>query len=444
MKIFLLSLSLLAGSFAAADDWPSLLGPTHAMVSSETGLLKKFPPGGPPLVWQINKGDGYASPAIVGERLLLFHRLGDEEVVDCLNPRDGKQIWRFVYPTTYHDRYGYNHGPRSSPVIAGDLVFTFGAEGKLHGLDLKTGALRWKRDIVAEFKIKQNFFGIGSTPLVEGDNLIVNVGADGGPCVVAFDTQTGKEIWRAGNEWGPSYATPVPATIHGQRRVCVFAGGESDPPTGGLICLDPADGKIAFTFPWRSGRYTSVNASSPVIFSNRVFVSECYGSGGALVEALADGGCSLVWTNRKFGTHFMTSIFKDGYLYGVDGYVMQAARLVCVDANTGKEMWGTQPVWEETVTTKDGPRKLVRGTFRGSLLSVDGRFLCLGELGHLLWLDLTPQGCRELDRVWLFAAQETWTPPVLCRGLLYVCQNARDPFHDTPPRLLCYDLREPK
>jgi outer membrane protein assembly factor BamB len=425
----------------AAFDWPTLLGPTHNMVSTETNLLQKFPPGGPPIVWQVNKGDGYASPSIVGDRLILFHRPGNEEVVDCLNPRDGKPIWRFAYPTAYRDRYGYNHGPRSSPVIAGDSVFTFGAEGKLHCLDFATGAVRWKRDLLSEFKLKQNFFGVGSTPLVEGDKLIINVGS---PTVVAFDTRTGKELWRAGNEWGPSYATPVPATIHGQRRVFVFAGGESDPPNGGLLCLDPADGKIAFTFPWRGRRFESVNASSPVVFDNRVFISECYGSGGALLEAPANGGCSLVWTNKKFGTHFMTSIYKDGYLYGVDGYVMQAARLVCVEAATGKEMWGLQPVWEETVTTKEGPRKLVRGTFRGSLLSVDGRFLCLGELGHLLWLDLTPQGCRQLDRVWLFAAQQTWTPPVLCRGLLYVCQNERDPFHDTPPRLICYDLRESK
>lgn len=423
---------------AAALDWPTLLGPTHNMVSTETNLLQKFPPGGPPLVWQVPKGDGYSSPSVVGDRLILFHRLDNDEVVDCLGARDGKPIWRFRYPTSYRDRYGYNHGPRSSPVIAGDSVFTFGAEGKLHCLDLATGALRWKRDILREFNLKQNFFGVGSTPLVEGDKLILNVG---NPTVVAFDTRTGKEIWRAGNEWGPSYATPVPATVHGQRRVFVFAGGESDPPTGGLLCLDPANGKILFAFPWRGRRYESVNASSPVVFGNRVFISECYGSGGALLEVLPDGGYRLLWKNPKFGTHFMTSIYKDGFLYGIDGYVMQAARLVCVEAATGKEMWGTQPTWEEVVTTPDGPRKLVRGSFRGSLLSVDGRFLCLGELGHLLWLDLTPQGYRQLDRVWLFAAHETWTPPVLSGGLLYICQNARDPLHNTSPRLLCYDLR---
>ncbi|MCX7885726.1 MAG: PQQ-like beta-propeller repeat protein [Verrucomicrobiae bacterium] len=425
----------------ATFDWPWFLGPTHNMMSAETNLLKKLSPAGPPLLWQLDKGESYASPSVRGERLILFHRLGDREVVDCLHARSGKPFWRFAYPTAYRDRYGYNHGPRASPVISHDAVFTIGAEGKLHCLELGNGKLRWQRDVVAEFKLKQNFFGVGSTPLLEQDKLIVNVGADGGPCVVAFDARNGREIWRSGTQWGPSYASPVPATVHGRRRVFVFAGGESDPPTGGLVCLDPHDGKIAFEFPWRGRRYESVNASSPVVFSNRVFISECYGSGGALLEVLPDGEHRLLWTNPKFGTHFMTSIHKDGHLYGIDGYVMHSARLVCVEAATGRELWSRQPTWEEVVHTRNGPRKFLRGTFRGSLLWADGHFLCLGELGHLLWLDLTPHGCRLLDRVRLFAAQETWTPPVLAHGLLYICQNTPDLLHNTPPRLLCYDLR---
>ena len=144
----------------------------------------------------MKKGDGYSAPAIAGDRLILFHRVGDEEVVDCLRTTDGRRFWRFSYPTAYHDRYGYNHGPRCSPVISGDAVFTFGAAGKLHCLDLQTGAVRWQRDILKDYKLAQNFFGVGSTPLVEGDKLIVNVGADSGPCVVAFDVRTGKQVWR--------------------------------------------------------------------------------------------------------------------------------------------------------------------------------------------------------------------------------------------------------
>ena len=420
---------------AMTSDWAEFLGPTNNMVSPETKLLKEFSADRPRLVWEMNKGDGYAAPAVAGDRLVLFHRVGDLAVVDCLAAADGRRFWRFTSPTAYRDRYGYNHGPRCSPVIAGDAVVTFGADGQLHCLDLATGAVRWQHDILKEFNLKQNFFGVGATPLVEGGKVIVNVGAPGAS-VIAFDLSTGKKIWSAGGEWGPSYAPPVPATVNGQRRVFVFAGGESDPATGGLLCLDPASGKIDYTFPWRGKRYESVNASAPVVIGNGVLVSECYGAGSALV---ADG--KAVWTNAKFGTHFMTAVVKDGNLYGVDGHGPGDAFLCCLDWKTGKELWRAKPAWQETIATKDGPREADVGTARCSLMLVDGRCLALGEFGHLLWLDLNPKCYRELARTRLFAARDTWTPPVLSRGLLYVCQNQPDGAHSKPQRLLCYDLR---
>ena len=426
---------------AVTSDWPSFLGPTHNLFSTETSLLKEFPKEGLRLVWEMKKGDGFAAPAIVGERLILFHRVGDNEIVECLHPLDGKRIWQFSSPTAYRDRYGFNQGPRSSPVIADGRVFTFGAEGRLQCLDLTTGQLLWHRDILAEFAIPQNFFGVGSTPLVEGDKLIVNIGAPNGPCVAAFDTRTGRMVWGAGREWGPSYASPIPAMMHGRRRVFVFAGGESKPATGGLLCIDPASGKVDFSFPWRGTRYESVNAASPVIIGEQVFVAECYGSGGALIKVLENGGPEQIWSNPAFGMHFMTAIPKGDYLYGVDGHGPQDAEMVCVELKTGKEVWRTQPLWSEKVESKRGATEMKVGTFRSSLLMVDGRTLCLGEFGHLLWLDLSPEGYRELSRTWLFAATETWTPPVVCRGLLYVTQNSRGSIGNEPQRLLCYDLR---
>jgi len=240
---------------AVTGDWPTFLGPTYNLASPETRLLKEFPPEGLRVVWEMKKGEGFAAPVVMGERLILFHRVGTEEVVDCLRPADGKRYWRFSYPSGYEDRYGFNKGPRASPVIGDGRVFTFGAEGTLHCLDLQTGRVQWRRDILTEFKVPQNFFGVGATPLLEGGRLIVNVGAPGGPCVAAFDAATGKQLWGAGDAWGPSYASPVPAVVHGQRRVFVFAGGESKPATGGLLCLDPANGKVDFAFPWRGTRY---------------------------------------------------------------------------------------------------------------------------------------------------------------------------------------------
>jgi outer membrane protein assembly factor BamB len=427
---------------ATTSDWPSFLGPTHNMVSPETALLARFPADGLRPVWEMKKGEGFAAPAIFGNQLILFHRVGDEEVVDCLRTTDGQRFWRHATPSSYRDRYGFNSGPRASPVIARGGVFTFGAEGRLQCLDLATGQLLWSRDLPAEFDLKQNFFGVGATPLVEGDFLIVNVGAPSGPCVAAFALATGKLVWGAGTEWGPSYAAPIPATVHGKRRVFVFAGGESKPPTGGLLALDPSNGRIDFTFPWRGKRFESVNAASPVVIGDRVFVGECYGAGGALVAVQPDGSARPVWTNPTFGMHFMSAIHRDGFLYGVHGHGPSDADLVCVDLATGKERWRAQPTWQEKVPSPHGPRDLNVGFFRASLLHVaDGRTLSLGEFGHLAWLDLSPDAYQELHRTWLFAATETWTPPVLSRGLLYVCQNTRDTVNNTPPRLLCYDLR---
>lgn len=440
---------------AKTSDWTDFLGPHHNLVCDETGISHELPPNGPPVVWEMKKGSGFSAPAVLGERLVLFHRVGDEEVIDCLQATTGKRFWRYAYPTNYADRYGYNDGPRTSPVIGTatardgkrEYVYAIGAEGKLHCVELQTGQLRWERDLAREFKVPQNFFGWGAGPLVEGDKLIVNVGARKGPSVAAFDLDTGKMVWGAGDEWGPSYATPVPATVHGKRRVFVFAGGESDPPTGGLICLDPSNGQIDFAFPWRGNRAESVNASSPLVVGDKVLVSESYGSGGALVQVLppeGEGkplGHKVLWQNAGFGTHFMTAVEHQGHLYGVDGHGPNDAFLVCVNIETGQEVWRTQPEWREQVTSKSGAvRQLTMGTYRAWLMPVGGKFLMQGEFGHLLWVDLTPQGIKALSRAWLFPASETWTPPVLSRGLLYVAQNTPAPG-GPPARLVCYDLR---
>ena len=404
---------------AVTHDWPSFLGPSHNAVSTETRLSRALPP---PLVWEFPKGTGYATPAVAGGRLLFLHRVGDEEIVECLHPETGSKQWQFRYATAFEDRYGYNNGPRASPVIDGERVYTVGAEGKLHCLDVGSGRVIWKRDLRAEYKVPQDFFGTASTPLVEGRLLIVNVGAPGGPCVVGLDAATGRETWQAGNDWGPSYASPVPALVHGKRRVFVFAGGESKPPAGGLMSIDPVTGRVDFVFPWRSRTYESVNASCPVVFDNKVFVSASYRTGGALLDVRSDFTYQMAWTTQDFALHFNTAVYRDGFLYGFDGRNELDASLACVDGSTGQIVWRETPGWTESAP---GRPQQTLGTYRGSLLAVDGQFLCLGELGHLLWLDLTPKGYRQVSRAWLFAGRESWGLPVLSRGLLYIVQNTR-------------------
>jgi outer membrane protein assembly factor BamB len=426
---------------AVTQDWISFLGPTRNAVSGETRLLRPFPAQGPALIWEMRKGTGYSSPAISGDRLVFLHRQRDQEIVECMHPESGERYWMYSYPTTFEDRYGYNNGPRASPIIDGSRVYTYGAQGKLHCFRLETGQILWKRDLAAEFKVPQDFFGTASTPLLEKDLLIINVGAPGGPTVAAFNKNDGKMVWGAGDQWGPSYASPVAADIHGRRRVFVFAGGESQPPTGGLLVIDPANGGVDFTFPWRSRSYESVNASTPLVIGNQVFLSATYRTGAALLSLLPDGRHSVAWTSPEFDLHFTMPIHRDGYLYGFAGRNEPDASLMAVELRTGKTAWRKVPEWQETVEINGVKRTISASTYRGSLLWVDGRFLALGEHGSLLWLELTPKGYKELSRASLFHAPETWTPPVLSRGLLYVVQNHRDAVDGASPRLLCYDLR---
>ena len=426
---------------AVTSDWPCLLGPTHDGVSAETKLLRTLPPRGPAVVWETERGAGYAPPSVAGGRVAHFHRVDGNEVVDCLDTETGRRFWRHAYPVAYQDRYGYSDGPRCQPIIAGGRVYTLGVTAELRCLDMAGGGLIWKHDLQADFKLKQNFFGVGGTPLVEGGRLIVNVGADGGPSVAAYDCKTGQLAWTAGKRYGQSYASPIPGDIHGQRRVFVFAGGESWPPTGGLICIAPASGKVDFEFDWRGKRRESVNASPPVVLGNRVFISECYGRGSAMVEVQPDFTPKLLWKNEDLGTHFMAALARDGYLYGFHGHGPRDCPLVCIEAATGREMWRHEPQWIEEVEIRGQQRRMQLELNRSHLLWADGRALCFTENGHLLWLDLNPRGYKELSRAWLFAGGENWSPPVLSTGLLYVCQNSRDPISGKEPRLICYDLR---
>ena len=435
---------------AVTHDWPAFMGPAHQGISTETKLLQKFPKGGPKVVWELSKGIGYASPSIQGDYLVYPHRVRDEIIIECLHPESGQKYWEHRYETTYEDRYGYGSGPRASPVIDGDRVYTYGVEGMLICLELKTGRVIWQRNVNQDFKVPQDFFGTATTPLLEGDVLVINVGAPKGPCVVGFDKLTGRVVWQAGQQWGPSYASPVPATIHGQRRVFVFAGGDSQPAIGGLLSIEPKTGKVDFEFPWRSKKYESVNASCPVVVGNNVFISATYRAGSAYLKIGTDFKPSTIWTTpdrehnedlENLGLHWNTAVPRDGHLYAFDGRNEPDASLVCVSLATGKVVWRKVPEWKDRITLRGKEQEFDMSTLRGNLLSVDGRFLCLGEFGHLLWLDLTPEGYRELDRAWLFASPETWALPVVSRGLVYISQNKPDLATKQGPRLICYDLR---
>jgi outer membrane protein assembly factor BamB len=432
-------------SGAVSSDWTRFLGPSHQPVSPETKLLKEFPPTGPALVWECQTGEGYACPAIVGNTILLFFSIKGKECVECRDALTGELKWEHIYPIQYRDRYGYANGPRSGPVVQDGQVFTFGVTSQLTCLDLATGKVVWENNTREELGVPQYFFGSGASPLIQGENVILNLGGADELCVAAFVRKTGKISWKMKHAWGQSYASPIPATLQGQSRVLVFAGGESQPSTGGLICLDPKTGAVDDTFPWRATRYSSVNAASPCLAGeNRVLVTQSYVdtdspcNGAVLLELTAERKWKEVWKNPLFGCHWMTPVFHQDHFYAFSGEKEDACELICVAAKDGKQLWHERPTWEEPI--KEG-RTAPMGYKRASILKVDGHFLVLGEWGTLAWMDLSPEGMKVTSRAQLFVTPHTWTLPAISHGLMYVLQTETDLRSGSPPRVLCYDLR---
>lgn len=427
---------------AKVQDWPGFLGPRRDGRCRETGLLASWPDGELQPLWTMRRGEGFASPVVLGDRLVFTHRLGNEVVIECLEAATGKRYWQFRYPTDYRAEYFSAHGPCGTPVAADGRVWVHGVEGLLHCLELATGRVVWKRNLLAEFGLEQQFFGVTTSPLLRGDELLINLGVPNGPTVAAFDRATGRLLWGTGTRWGMSCASPVLRPLHGKERLFVLTGGKSRPTVGGLMVIDPDAHTTIGEFPFRSRRYESVNGVCPVVVDSTVVLTSNYSTGTVGVTIDEDGNANQTWKARRLGIEFSAPIVHEGDLYLVDGVRDRSGAIVCLDPITGTERSRTAIDWEEEVELDGKKRTLSCGLGAGSLLHIgDDRFLCLSDNGHLLRLRCTPDGAEVLDRTMLFLAGETWTPLVLSHGLLYVCQNQPAKIGTAPRRLLCYDLR---
>ena len=418
-------------AFAAADDWPHFLGPNLDLHSAETGLDFDFPETGPPVLWEVERGRGHAGPVVADGKLVFIHQVDESEEIRCLDAATGEELWRHAYPVSVDQSYGITDAPRSSPVIDPETsrVYVLGNDGDLICFELGSGEIAWQMHLEKKFGPSPFFFGYGSSPLVHGGKLIVQVGADKA-CVVALDKSDGSVLWKSDHEWNGSYASPVIMTINGTDRLLVFAGGMVKPPHGGLLCIDPETGTIEDAFPWRSENYASVNAATPVPCGpNRVFLTEDYGKGGVMLEY--DGGFRArpIWASKEFGCQFQTPLYHDGILYGFGG---NGGLMLAFEASTGRLLWN-EAFYQTTITWKD--REIPISLGHAHLVHVDGGFLCLSENGALLRMNLGYDGFQILSKARLFYAPETWAPPVISGGRLYINQN------EMGARLICYDLR---
>ncbi|MBI1788755.1 MAG: PQQ-like beta-propeller repeat protein [Acidobacteria bacterium] len=384
-----LAIAVLAAVSLPAGDWPQHLGPSRNGVSPEP---VSWVAGGPAVVWKREVGQGFASPAVAQGKLILFHRAGDKEVVECLDAATGKKLWSLEYPTAYRDDFGFDEGPRATPTIAAGRVFTFGAEGMLHAIDLATGKKLWSIQTHQKFGVRKGFFGAAGAPLVEGDRVILNLGGSGAG-IVAFDAQTGKTLWQATNDES-GYSSGVAAILGGVRHALFFT-------RTGLTGLDPANGTVRFRFPWRARMSASVNAASPLVAGDLVFVSASYGTGAALLR-VGDGSPKQLWSSDEvMSNHYATCVYQDGFLYGYHGRQEEGPSLRCVDLKTGKVRWNVDRFLAGTVTLAGGQLLLMR------------------EDGELVLAPASPEAFKPSARARVLPATVR-AYPALAGGKLYV------------------------
>jgi outer membrane protein assembly factor BamB len=384
-------IALAAVARVGAEDWPQFLGPERNGVYRGPALAEAWGAQGPRVVWRKMVGAGFSGPVVAEGRVILFHRAGNEEVVESLDARTGTTQWRYAYPTSYRDDFGFDEGPRAVPVVAAGIVYTFGAEGQLHAIDLAKGTRVWSEDAMRRFKVPKGFFGAAGSPLVDDGRVLANVG---GPeaGIVAFDAKSGKVLWTATSDQA-SYSSPAGVTIGG-RRLAIFL------TRAGLVGLDPATGRVQFQRPWRARIAASVNAATPLVIGDLIFISAEYGPGAGLFRL--DGTMlAEIWTSNDVLTnHYSTSVHHGGHLYGFHGRQEFGQSFRAVELRTGKVRWNQERFLAGTVT-----------------LAGD-RLLILRERGELVLAPASPDGFTPIARAQILPGTVR-AYPALSDGFLF-------------------------
>jgi outer membrane protein assembly factor BamB len=390
---------------AAAGDWPQMLGPGrdgHAVAGER---LAAWPAAGPRVAWSRDVGAGYAGLAVADGRAFLFHRLDDRELVEALDPASGKTLWTDAgHPTRFRPQVGGGDGPLCTPVVAGSRVIVFGASGMLACLDAATGRRQWTRETHRDFDAPEGYFGAGSTPVVVGDRVIVNVGgAKREAGLVAFDLATGETAWTTLAD-AASYSAPVAVEVAGRRHVLAVTR---------LACVlvDVASGEIRWQFRFGQ-RGPTVNAATPVVLPDeRLLVTAAYGI-GTVCAAFDAAGVRPVWEGLdSLASQYCTPVLVGGYLYGIDGRDdVPPAVFKCLDPTTGRVLWAEQDFGY------------------GTLLEADGKLLVAKTDGELLLVQPDPASLKILARCRPFGgnlAGALRALPALADGRLYLRDDRR-------------------
>ena len=393
----------ITGATTAEPDWPQWHGPDRTAISTETGLLKTWPAAGPPVVWSISGlGDGYGSVAIKGERIFVQGVKASQSSVFCLNRADGKTVW----VTPLGPRLGQDRGPgpRGTPTVENDRLYSLTENGDLGCLKTTDGSLVWQRNILKDFGGHNPRWLISESPLIEGDRLIVTPGGEGAS-IVALDKATGKTIWTTkelSDEAG--YSSCIAADIGGVRTIIGFTGRAG-------VGVRASDGKLMWRYEPVSNR--TANIATPIVHDNKVFYTSDYGTGCALLGLRAQGGevkAEEIYFSREMMNHHGGVVLLNGYLYGFNNAILS-----CVEFATGKTVWRDRSVG------------------KGTLTYADGLLYLLSENNVVGLADASPAGYKEKGRFQIAdQGWPSWAHPVVCGGRFYIRNQGT---------LACYDIK---
>ncbi|MBL9174317.1 MAG: PQQ-like beta-propeller repeat protein [Verrucomicrobiales bacterium] len=422
---------------ARSEDWPQWLGPKRDGHWRETGIVETFPAGGPPRVWQVPIGAGYSGPAVVGNRLYVMDRSVDEgspkpkspfdastipgkERVLCLDASNGGTVWTRDYVSPY--TVSYAAGPRTTPLVSGGRVYTLGTMGHLACQEASNGRLIWSRDFVADFGLKVPTWGVSAHPLLDGNRLICVVGGEGS-VAVAFDKDTGKELWRSLSAKEPGYCPPVIAEVGGRRQLILW---HAEAVNG----LDPETGRVLWTEPWKLNYGMAI--ATPRVLPDGLFLT-CFYNGSMRLRFEPGRETPVVaWKTAKqserdtvnLNCTMATPWVEGDYVYGPCSY----GQFRCMKLGNGERLWetfaptaGKSERWGNCFVVKNGER-----------------WFLMSETGDLIIARLSPAGYTEISRAHVIdpinrdpGRPVVWSHPAFANRRIYL-RNDRE--------IACYDL----
>lgn len=423
---------VILSSIAVADDWPQWMGPQRDNVWRETGILQRFPASGPKILWRTPIAGGYAGPAVADGRVFVTDYVTKDNVkvdnfqrekftgterVHCLDEASGKILWTHEYPVTYS--VSYPAGPRCTPCVDGDLVFTLGTEGHLFCFDIASGKVVWSRDLKADYGTKAALWGYAAHPLIDSDKLLTLAGGQGSH-IVALNKKTGKEIWRSSTAPEQGYCPPTIIDYAGVRQLILLR-------PDAVSSVDPESGREYWSVPYEASNGSII--MSPVMAGEYLYAAG-FSNKSLLLKMNSDKpGATEVWRDRQnvISPVNVQPFVVDNVIYGFD----QKGVLRALSIPEGKRLW----------ETSDVTGKRPSGSETAFLVRHEDHFWIFNELGELVIAKLSPEGYTEIDRASVIRPSNTamgrdvvWSMPAFANRHAYI-RNDNE--------IICVDLTAP-